>query len=101
VNRLRTVTAVLGTTTGFDGQQGGELNFIGVEMFAVNLLGFEQQIVEWQIEQLFDGLTRPSLHSFDRRAHWLHETNSMFLCGVDTHVEFVISIGLQWQCNGG
>ena len=46
VNRLGAVPAVFGATTGFDRQKCRELNFVRIEMFAVNLLSLEHQIAE-------------------------------------------------------
>ena len=58
---LRTVAAVLGTATGLDRQQGGELHRVRIEMLAVHLLRLEQQVGERQLEQLFDSFNAPAL----------------------------------------
>ena len=57
--RLRTITAVFGTAAGLDRQQRRQLDGIGVEIFTVHLLRAEQQIVERQREQRFDGRHGP------------------------------------------
>jgi hypothetical protein len=49
---LRTVGTVLGTTPGFYGEQGADLNGVGRMMLTVNTMGFEQEIVERHFKQV-------------------------------------------------
>jgi hypothetical protein len=51
---LRTILAVLRAAAGLDRQQPALLHLVGVEMFAMNLLRLEQEIVEGQREQRDD-----------------------------------------------
>ncbi len=61
--RLRAIAAIFGTTAGLDGQQGGKLHLVRVEMFAVNLLRAVQQIGERQLEQGLHVCHAPALRS--------------------------------------
>jgi hypothetical protein len=47
---LRAVLAVFGTSARLDGQQGADLDAIGVEVLAMHALRVEQQVVERQFE---------------------------------------------------
>ncbi len=51
---LRAVTAIFGTTTGFDTQQGTDLYSIGIKILPVNGLRLVHQIRKWQIKQGFN-----------------------------------------------
>ena len=48
---LRTVGAVLGTGTGLDAQQAGNLHLVGIEMLAMHGLSLKQQIIERLLQQ--------------------------------------------------
>ena len=50
VCRLRTVGAVFGAAAGFDGEQGGELDFARIEVLAVDFGGLENEVKERQSE---------------------------------------------------
>ena len=54
VRRLRAVGAVFRTTAGFDGQQGGKLDFARVEILAVDFGGLVNEVEEGKSEQGFD-----------------------------------------------
>jgi hypothetical protein len=58
--RLRAIPAIFGATAGLDRQQCRQLHGVRVEMRAMHLLRTEQQIVERQREQRFDGSHRPA-----------------------------------------
>ena len=49
--RLRAVAAVLRAAAGLDRQQRGALDAVGVEIFAVDCLRLEEQIVEGKVEE--------------------------------------------------
>ena len=59
VGRLGAVLAVLRAGAGLDGEQGGDLHGVGVEVGAVHPLGVEQQVVEGQGEERLDLLEGP------------------------------------------
>jgi hypothetical protein len=57
---LAAIAAVLGTATGFDGEEAADLDGVGVEILPVNCLCPEQQIIERRIIdnlRLFGGAT--------------------------------------------
>jgi hypothetical protein len=54
VAALRAVFAIFRAGAGFDRQQRAHLHLVRVEMFAVHLLGAEQQVVKRQVEQRED-----------------------------------------------
>ena len=54
MNALGTVTAIFRATACLDTQQGTDLDFIGIKMRTVYLLGAKQKIVKRQFEQGFD-----------------------------------------------
>jgi hypothetical protein len=57
---LRTVRAIFGATAGLDRQQRRQLHPIRIEVFAVNLVGLRQQVVEGSGKQILDGFHRPA-----------------------------------------
>ena len=54
VCRLRAVGAVFRATAGFDGEQGGKLDFARVEVLAVDFGGLENEVEERQSKQSLD-----------------------------------------------
>ena len=54
VCRLRAVGAVFGAAAGFDGEQGGKLDFARVEVLAVDFGGLENEVEERQSKQSLD-----------------------------------------------
>ena len=56
---LRTVGAVFRAGAGFDGQQGADLDVIGVEDLSVNAVRVVQQIHKWAVQQLVNLVARP------------------------------------------
>src|ERR1700686_4583021 len=54
MRRLRAIRAIFRTSTGLDRQQRGELNRVGVEVFAMHSLRAKQQVVERQVVERDD-----------------------------------------------
>ena len=53
MRRLRAIFAVFGAAARFNGQQGGKLDAVGIEMGAVDLGSLKHQFHKRQVEQIF------------------------------------------------
>src|SRR5210317_478972 len=64
---LRAVTAIFGARAGFNREQSADLDFIRIEMFAMNLLRCINKIVKRHCEQCLDLIQTPIVTNLSLR----------------------------------